>query len=293
MTQTAGWLDSRVERSTIENGRSVFVTGAGSGIGRALVLVLLDCGYHIFAGVIDETEANGLLESFSPARLTPVVVDVRDETSVENAAQKIRCHLQEQKLTAVCNIAGVIVNGPLADLSGTDFLNVLAVNVVGIHNVTRAMLPLMGPGSRVINMSSASGVRTLPLTGAYSASKFGVEALTAAMRMEFRPLGIGVTAIAPGMVDTPMAARIQQELAAEPSLPVYSEPLRRFLTKSIASAADGIPMRRVTRAFVGAIVTRRIAPRYDLHHSYVQDAVIMRMLPIGLRERIVSRVLAL
>lgn len=221
------------------------------------------------------------------------MLDVRDEASTQAAATIVGQNLAGIKLKAVCNIAGVIVNGRLVDLSGAALSNVLAVNLVGVHNVTRSMLPLLGPCSRVVNMSSASGVRTLPFTGAYSASKFGLEALTAAMRMEFAPLGIRVSAVAPGMVRTPMADEIQQQLRRPPSLEVYAEPVRIFLAKSVASVERGIPMRRVVATIVSALESTSPSPRYDLHHSWAQDAVLMRMVPTKGREAVVARVLHL
>lgn len=293
MTTTQGALARPAFGTQPDYSHSVFVTGATSGIGRAVSLALLDHGFHVFGGAINQAEADSLATSFPPQRVTPIVLDIRDETSVQNAAKTVADQLDGIKLKAVCNIAGVIVNGPLADLTGDAFQNVLAVNVVGTHNVTRAMLPLMGPGSRVVNMSSASGLRTLPFTGAYSASKFGLEALTTAMRMEFAPLGIKAIAIAPGMINTPMADRIQQELSRPPSLDIYAEPLRRFLAKTIDSATHGIPMSRVVHTVVEAINTDKPAPRYDLHHSYLQDAILMRILPIRIREAVVARVLGL
>lgn len=281
---------ARIPRGRAE---SVFVSGAGSGIGRAVALLLVSEGYHVFGAAINDAEAASLSEAFAPDTLTPIVLDVRSEKSVASAAKKVEKLLGDRNLKAVCNIAGVIVNGPLVDLSGDTFANVLAVNLVGAHNVTRALLPLMRPGGRVVNMSSASGVRTLPFTGAYSASKFGLEALTAAMRMEFAPLGIKATAVAPGLINTPMAAKIQEEARREPSLSVYVEPLKRFLAKSVKGAETGLPIGKVAQTVVNAITAEKVAPRYDIHQSFLQDAVLMRLMPIGLREAIVRRVLGL
>jgi len=293
MTSPPGALARRLTDARPDYTSSAFISGAGSGIGRALTLTVLDRGYHVFAGAYNDAEESSLAESFDARRVTPIVLDVRDEASTQAAATIVGQNLAGIKLKAVCNIAGVIVNGPLVDLSGAALSNVLAVNLVGVHNVTRSMLPVLGPGSRVVNMSSASGVRTLPFTGAYSASKFGLEALTAAMRMEFAPLGIRVSAVAPGMVRTPMADEIQQQLRRPPSLEVYAEPVRIVLAKSVASVERGIPMRRVVATIVSALESTSPSPRYDLHHSWAQDAVLMRMVPTKGREAVVARVLHL
>jgi NAD(P)-dependent dehydrogenase (short-subunit alcohol dehydrogenase family) len=165
---------------------AIFVTGAGSGIGRSVTARLLSAGDTVFAGVLSEQEAAGLGDL--SGALTTVQLDVRNAESVQDAVAVIQTALDGRKLRAVLNIAGVTTNGPLVDLDPSTFANVLAVNVVGMHTVTRAALPLLAEGGRVVNVSSSSGSRTLPFTGAYSASKFAVEALSTAMRMEFAAL---------------------------------------------------------------------------------------------------------
>ncbi|MCZ0991049.1 SDR family NAD(P)-dependent oxidoreductase [Streptomyces diastatochromogenes] len=273
-------------------GPIVLVTGAGSGIGHAIATRLVSDGYRVLGGAIDDQEAAALLQAF-PAGLTPLVFDVRDEDNVQAAAKVTRDAFGEARLAGVLNIAGVITNGPLVDLTADAFLKVLSVNLIGIHNVTRAFLPLIAKGGKVVNMSSASGTRTLPFTGAYSASKFGVEALSTAMRMEFAPLGIHVSVVAPGLINTPMAGHIQDELRKVPSLAVYAAPLGRFLDRTVQSAAHGIAIERVVDKVVKALTAERPAPRYDIPHSYLQDVVLMRMLPIRVREALVRRVLGL
>ncbi len=268
------------------------VTGAGSGIGRAVASRLLERGYTVFGGAIDEAEAASL-EAAPPGRLVPVVIDVRDEDSVQAAAERVRGELNGRPLHGLLNIAGVTSNGPLVDLSAETFAQVLAVNVVGMHATTRAFLPLQRAGGKVINMSSASGSRTLPFTGAYSASKFAVEALSSAMRMEFAPLGIDVVVVAPGLINTLMAGRIQEELAKPPSLTIYREPLRRFRERTEASVEKGIPIERVVEAIVGALEASDPSIRYELHNNFARDVLLMRVLPTRLREALVRKSLRL
>ena len=270
------------------------VTGAGSGIGRAVTISLLEQGYTVFGAAITRQEADQLKHDLV-GDFVPVLLDVRDEDSVRAAAVQVAEELGGRPLKALLNIAGVITNGPLVDLTAQTFQQVLAVNVIGMHAVTRAFVPLLRehPHARVINMSSASGSRTMPFTGAYSASKFAVEALSTAMRMEFAPLGIDVVVIAPGLINTPMATKIKQDLAQPPSLPVYAEPLRRFLQRTEDSAAHGIPMRRVVDTIVGAVQDTAPAGRVELHNNFLRDVILMRVLPTRHREAIVRKTLAL
>lgn len=273
---------------------ALFLTGAGSGIGRAVAISLLAKGYEVFGSAISATEAAELRDALT-GDIRPVEVDVRDEASVQAAAEQVADQLGDRPLRAVLNIAGIITNGPLVDLPAETFSQVLAVNLVGMHSVTRAFLPLLRdhPHARVINMSSASGSRTMPFTGAYSASKFGVEALSSAMRMEFAPLGVDVVVVAPGLINTPMASQIKQDLEKSPSLPVYRDALRRFLERTETSIENGIPMQRVVDAIVEAVQELTPAMRYELHNNFLRDVVLMRILPTAHREAIVRKTLGL
>lgn len=273
---------------------AVVVTGAGSGIGNAVTRSLLARGYRVLGAAIAPDEAEALARDLGE-RFTPFVVDVRDEADAQAAADRVAHELAGRPLKALLNIAGVIANGPLVDLTAAEFRDILAVNLVGVHAVTRAFLPLLsaGGGGRIVNISSASGRRTLPFTGAYGPSKFAVEALSSVMRMEFAPLGVEVVVIAPGPIDTPMADRIKRDLACEPSLPVYREPLRRFLERTERSFAHGIPLGRVAATFVEAVDAPRPKLRYELHQNVLRDVLLMRLLPTRRREAIVRRTLAL
>ncbi|HPA08894.1 MAG TPA: SDR family NAD(P)-dependent oxidoreductase [Methanoregulaceae archaeon] len=280
---------------TIKQEHCVMVTGAGSGIGYAAAQALLNQGYAVFGGAIDQAEADKITQSFGNL-VTPVILDVGNEDSVQAARDQVGNALNGRPLVALLNIAGVITNGPLVDLSAGKFQQILTINVIGTHNVTRAFLPLLmkHAGSRVINTSSSSGTRTLPFTGAYSASKFGVEALSTAMRYEFKMLGIHVVVIAPANIKTPMAEKIQNELKKEPSLAVYKKPLQLFLANTVDSfTTKGISPERVAEAFVKAVTSEKPARRYEVHSSYFRDAILMRKLPVGLIEKAVLKTLAL
>lgn len=275
--------------------RNIMLTGAGSGIGRATAVRLLEREYRVFGGAIDDEEANKL-QSELGRHFTAVVVDVRREESVQKAASQVAGQLGDQPLSALLNFAGVIVNGPLVDLSANELSNVLAVNLVGTHSMTRAFLPLLSGGGRrgrVINMSSASGRRTMPFAGGYSASKFGVEALSTAMRMELRPLGVDVVVFAPGLIHTPMADKILTDLSKTPSLAVYEEPLRRFAHKTRESVKKGLPLDRVVEGIITMIETPSPKSSYEIHHSYLRDVLLMRAIPVKLREAIITRTLGL
>jgi NAD(P)-dependent dehydrogenase (short-subunit alcohol dehydrogenase family) len=274
--------------------RAAMVTGAGSGLGRAVAERLLAEGYTVFGSAIHDEEAEDLSNAMR-GDFVPVIVDLRDEDSVTRAAEQVTARLDGRPLTALLNIAGVVTNGPLLDLCAAKFHDVLAVNVVGMHTMTRAFVPLLRQHghARIINVSSSSGQRVMPFTGAYAASKFAVEALSSAMRMEFAPLGIEVVVIAPGLMHTPMAARIRDGLTQPPSLPLYREPLRRFLAGTEQALANGVPVPRVVEAIVASIEERDPPLRKAIVQGRRRDALLMRLRSVRRRESMVRRGLGL
>lgn len=171
---------------------SVLVTGASRGIGRATAERLAGTGWQVFAGVRKAQDA--------PAGTTPVVVDVTDDAQVAALADAL-----PERLDAVVNNAGVVVAGPVEALTTEDLRRQLDINVVGQVAVTKAVLPkLRAGGGRIVFVSSVSGRISTPMTGAYTASKFALEALADALRIELRPWGIPVSLVEPGAIDTDM-----------------------------------------------------------------------------------------
>lgn len=259
--------------------RTAVVTGAGSGLGRTVAQRLLTNGYTVFGSCVDLEEAARLREALK-GDFEPVVLDVRDPSSVARAAEVVGETLSGRPLKALVNAAGVVTNGPLLDLDAETFLDVLAVNVVGVHEVTRAFVPLLRPHEhpRIVNISSASGRRTVPFTTAYAASKFAVEALSSGMRMELAPFGIGVAVVAPGLMRTAMADRILAGLAQAPTHDVYREPLRRFRERTAAGLQGGVPVEEVADAVIQAIARLSPPTRQAVERPLGRKAAILRRL---------------
>ncbi len=273
---------------------ALFLTGAGSGIGRAVAISLLAKGYEVFGSAISATEAAELRDALT-GDIRPVEVDVRDEASVQAAAEQVADQLGDRPLRAVLNIAGIITNGPLVDLSAETFSQVLAVNLVGMHSVTRAFPtaaarpPARPRHQHELGQRVAHDAVHRRLLGQQVRRRGPV----LAMRMEFAPLGVDVVVVAPGLINTPMAAQIKQDLERPPSLPVYRDALRRFLERTETSIENGIPMQRVVDAIVEAVQELTPAKRYELHNNFLRDVVLMRILPTAHREAIVRKTLGL
>jgi len=189
---------------------NVLVTGAGRGIGRTITTHLAAKGWDVYAGVRKEADGASVAAE-DPQRIHPVIVDI---TSAEDVAA-----LDKQlpdRLDAVVNNAGLAIGGAVETLDLEDLRYQYEVNVIGQVAVTQAVLPrLRESKGRVLFVSSVSGRISTPLTGAYNSSKFALEGLADALRLELRPWGIRVALIEPAQTDTALWQDAEATLEAE------------------------------------------------------------------------------
>jgi NAD(P)-dependent dehydrogenase (short-subunit alcohol dehydrogenase family) len=277
--------------------RSVFISGASSGIGRFCAEELHRLGWRVFAGVRTEEDAEELRAAGS-SRLSPVLLDITDEAQIAAAVRFVAGELGDRGLDALINNAGIVVAGPLEFLPLDDFRRQFAVNVTGHLAVTQAMLGLLRRArGRIVMMSSASGRIALPFIGPYAASKMALEAVSDALRVELMPSGLSVSIIQPGPIATAMMERSIRaaEERFERMSPEASDLYRPMLEAARASALDSekavLPPEAVLRAVLHALDARRGKARYlvlrggwlfrlatNLLPDRVLDAIILRVL---------------
>ena len=184
---------------------NVLVTGAGRGIGRATALRLARSGWDVFAGVRREQDGAAL-----EGAVTPVILDIADPAQVAALDGTL-----PDTLDAVVNNAGVVVAAPIEGLDLDELRRQFDVNVVGQVAVTQAVLPrLRRSRGRIVFVSSVSGRISTPMTGAYNASKFALEGMADALRMELAPWGIRVALVEPAQTDTDLWRTAEDELEA-------------------------------------------------------------------------------
>ncbi|MFD2618601.1 3-ketoacyl-ACP reductase [Terrilactibacillus laevilacticus] len=189
------------------SGKNALITGAGRGIGRSTAISLAKEGVNL--GLIGLNMANlekvtAELEAYN-VKISAASADVADLTSVQHAVEHIKSDLGS--IDILINNAGIAKFGGFLDLTPEEWEKIIRVNLMGVYNVTRIVLPDMieRKSGDIVNISSTAGQKGAPVTSAYSASKFAVLGLTESLMMEVRKHNIRITAFTPSTVATDLA----------------------------------------------------------------------------------------
>ena len=268
--------------------KTVFITGASTGIGRATALYLDRRGFAVFATVRREEDGAALAAEASAA-LRTLHLDVTDLESIRKAVAEVKAVVGEAGLDGLVNNAGIVEPGPLEFIELESLRRQLEVNVTGQLAVTQAFMPLVRRATgRIVNVGSVGGLNVLPFAGAYSASKFALEALTDALRMELKASGIEVSLIEPASVATPIWTKsIEKELPEEAEV-LYGAGVRvmKAAVKNVGS--QGISSDVVARIIHHALTARRPRTRYLVGRMAYVRAFVQK-LPDRLRDRLLLR----
>lgn len=177
----------------------VFITGASSGIGKAIGEYLLDKGFIVYG-------TSRHPEKIINSKIPLLALDVRNVDSIKNAIQQLID--KEGKIDVVINNAGVGITGPIEEIPTEEIKNNFETNLFGPIEVMKAVLPQMRTqkGGMILNITSIAGYMGLPFRGVYSASKGALELVTEAMNMEVKSFGVSIVNVAPGDFATNIAA---------------------------------------------------------------------------------------
>lgn len=260
----------------------VVVTGTSTGIGAATAVHLADSDFRVFAGVRRQEDGDAL-SAASSGDLTPLMLDIRDEGAISAAVDVVAAAVGERGLAGLVNNAGIVKPAPLEFQPMADFREQLEVNLIGHVAMTQAFLPLIRQDrGRIVNVGSIGGRLALPLHGAYSASKFAMEALSDALRLELRQWRIPVSLVDPGATETAIFGKTLREIdgleaaLGEPGHRVYAEQIaavRRLVEKTEANAA---PAGVLARAVAGALTAKKPKARYLAGHGAKVTAALAR-----------------
>ncbi len=283
MRETEGWLrgEGLLKRPSV-----ALVTGAASGLGRAVVRELGNEGITVWAADLERTR----LEDPRGEKIHTLALDVASKESIANALREIEDSSGPPDL--LVNVAGLAKPGALESQPFEDVELHFDVNAYGPLRLARAVAPGMrrrGWG-RIVNVSSTNGFIVTPFMGAYSASKYALEAISDALRMELKPWGVEVMVIEPGAMKTPFAERAKAALREEISTSQdgWGDYLQGFLDSSLWGTATATSPEKVARFIVRSALSRRASGR-RLATLDAIPARIMSMLPTAVRDAFLVR----
>jgi Short-chain alcohol dehydrogenase of unknown specificity len=227
--------------------KAIFITGGGSGIGRATARHFAERGW--FVGLAD-VNAQGIDETAAhlpEGAASRHIMDVRDRDQWQKALADFAA-ASEGRLDVLFNNAGIGTGGPFIDMPPAEADRLIAINFGGVVNGIYSALPLLRatPGSTILNTGSASGFYGVAGLALYSATKFAVRGLTEALEIEFAKYGIKVCSLMPGFIDTPLLDQVSAD---------SNEPARSRLA---ASGFEIVPVERVAEAAWEAVHGSRV-----------------------------------
>jgi NADP-dependent 3-hydroxy acid dehydrogenase YdfG len=222
------------------NADPVLVTGCSSGIGKATAQALVAAGHTVYA----TARRPATLAELEAAGARTLALDVTDESSMTAAVDAIEA--EHGSVGTLVNNAGYGVYGPVEEVAMDDVRREFETNVFGLGRLTQLVLPAMRAAGRgrVVNMSSMGGRFVYPTGGWYHASKYAVEALSDALRVEVAPFGISVVIVEPGLIRTEFESVASGSLSPENARGPYAA-LRKhadaIMRRSYASRAGADP----------------------------------------------------
>jgi NAD(P)-dependent dehydrogenase (short-subunit alcohol dehydrogenase family) len=260
--------------------RTVLVTGASSGFGRAIAQALVSDGFRVFA-----TSRNSA--SAPIAGSTHLQLDVTDEASVGACVEAMIG--AAGRVDVLINNAGLGIAGAIEDTSVAEAQSQFDTNLFGLHRMCRAILPHMrarGSG-HIINMSSLAGQIAIPFQGFYSATKFAIEGYTEALRMEVRSYGIRVCMIEPGDFATAFTGN-RRMVAANTPQSVYFERCESAVARMAHDEQANVDLSPVIEAVRAIVDSDRPALRYARANVVQRTFAVLRpYLPQALREYLI------
>lgn len=265
--------------------KSVFITGAATGIGKALALKLDQQGWRVFA-TYHQTPPDDLLKNASK-RVTAINCDVANPEAITKAAERVKKTVGENGLSLlISNAAMTGAPGPVETVDIDDFHFLMEVNFWGPVRLCQTFLPQLRQNekARIIIVTSTSVYLTIPLGCTYPVSKSALSTLTRHLRMEMEPFGIQVTALEPGGVKTKMTGfSKEEEKASWESIPTHLLSLyQRYFSNPGDKLQENFtlwpPEKFAEKVYKKIITAKRWKPRYIIGPSVFMLPLMHRFL---------------
>lgn len=257
------------------------VTGGSSGIGRETALALAAQGCRVYELSRRDTAVSGV---------THIPCDVSDEAQFRAAVQTVLD--AEGHVDILINNAGFGISGAAEFTDNTDAKRLLDVNLFGMVNGCKAVIPIMraqGRG-RIVNLSSVAAPIAIPFQVWYSVSKAAVSTYTAAVQNEVRPFGISMTAILPGDIRTGFTVAREKSPAGDD---IYSGRISRSVAVMEHDEQTGMEPAFAGRYIAHIALKKRVKPEYAIGFKYKLIVVLARLIPNGPKNRIIGKLYAI
>ena len=264
----------------MNNRQIAVVTGGSSGIGRATALALKEKGCTVYELSRRDRPPEGV---------NHLTADITDEAQVKAAITEII--RREERIDILVNNAGFGISGAAEMTTSADAHAQLELNLFGMDNVTRAVLPFMRKQKRgrIVCVSSIAGILPIPFQLWYSVSKSAVAAYILALQNEVRPYGITVCAVMPGDIATGFTDSRKKNESGDGA---YDGRIRRSVSVMEKDERSGMNPDRVGRVIAKLALKRRSRPLKAIGLSYKAVAVLAKLLPRGLSNYIVGMIYA-
>ena len=261
--------------------KTVLITGAGGGMGKAAVDLFVQSRYRVLAADIKPGEGR--------ENVIPLQMDVRDEESVKAAFEKASGAVEE--LYAVIHLAGIYALDSLVEMPTPEFERIIDVNLKGAFLVNKTFLPLLKEDARIIIVTSELAVRDpLPFTGIYGISKSALDKYAYSLRMELQLLGMSVSVLRAGAVDTGMISESTQQLDEFcRKTEIYECNAKRFRGIVDRVEARRVPPAKIARKLLSIAEKRK--PRFAYAVNRNPLLILFDLLPLRMRFFIIRMIL--
>jgi short-subunit dehydrogenase len=266
----------------------IFLTGASSGIGLAIVKQLMNKNYIIHT-LVRKDEDRDMLQNISKDILV-YQCDLTDYPGIKQQIVKFKENLRNQSLYALINNAGIAVAGPLELIELSDMKRQFEINVFATLNITQKLLPFLDSReSKIINISSKSGKIAFPFTGAYAASKHALEAISDSMRRELLNTNIKIIIVEPGAVNTPIWAKAEN-INLEPfSKSRYASILPRIKSEVVKGGKNGADVTDLAKLINKIILLKKPKIRYTFSKNKFKEIILPMLLPDKILDAIIKK----
>jgi NAD(P)-dependent dehydrogenase (short-subunit alcohol dehydrogenase family) len=266
--------------------KDVVVTGISTGIGHATTKLLLSKGFRVFGSVRKKEDADRLQGELGD-HYVPLIMDISDGDAVHSAAAQVGSMIGNRNLAGLVNNAGIVVSGPLLYVRPSEYRRQLEVNVISPLVVIQAFAPFLGtdekrqgPAGRIVNITSSTAKVVVPLLGAYSSSKCGLEGMSDALRRELMLFGIDLVMIEPGTVNTEMYDKGEKEDLSDFNKTEYWDAIQKFQKYIVTEArTNGLPPERIGQAVYMALTVAKPKARYAVIPQRFKNWTLPRLLP--------------